>query len=83
MKTIKKLPLTPLIHSHILSDALLDELSEYFESFVDWQRPLDQDNVIYIDWEDGEGLTDFKKYLLDEYGNKIKKYEYIVITQLI
>ena len=83
MKPMTKLSLTPLIHAYHLPNDILDELSDYFNLFIDLNRSLDHDNLVFIDWEDEEDLLDFKKFLLNEYGTEIKKYEYIAITQII
>ena len=74
--------LIPLIQSDNLPNNILDDLSNYLYSFNE-PKTLDEDNLIYIDWEDEEYLLDFKKFLLDEYGNDIKQYEYLAIAQII
>lgn len=65
---MKKLELIPYIYAGDIPDDIVDE------EFVDIVSTHYPDDIAHINWKDEEYFPKFKLWLIEEYGEEVKKY---------
>lgn len=71
---MKQIDLIPLLQAYDFDSELEDELA-----IAEINTHYSSD-IAFVDWDDEEDLPILKKWLVDEYGDEIKKYTKFAIN---